>query len=206
MSTRGAFSQTRSYKPPLTQQAHNPPALGSREAKDEFLAAMVEQGGVLKACKEIGISHMAFFRQCLREPGWRAEVDAHQEAARIARANRMLLETDAHIGAHLRDGWEYVRDEETGELVLDDDFEPVKRSVLSVKSLVDIRKEARADITGDNGKIQVAIQNTQNVAVEAPKRPRLVSPGAGQPASPRLSMNPDVVDAEIVAESDQEQP
>ena len=110
-------------------------------------------------------------------------------------AEEQLTKVRGHIDSHLDHGWEYERDAD-GNLVLDDEFEPVRsRSLITVKSLVDLARESRHAIEGEAPAVQVNNVNSASVR-SVQTAPRTVSPGR--------SVLDEIEDAEIVSEEPEE--
>ena len=181
-------------QPPRQVQAGNAPILGERAVQEEFILAMEREGGYLKACRALGISHMAVARQRVRDPLFAAEVELALEEMRTRQAEAVIDLAREHIRSHLDgpDAWEYERDPETGDLVLDDDLEPVRRSRVPMKSAVEAHREMRATIDRGEG-LQVQVNNVAQAAARAEADAR-----AHAPAERPVLVDPSAEDAEVL--------
>jgi hypothetical protein len=188
-------SATAISMPPKEVQPKNLPILREEDRRQDLFDALENADGVLtRACRDMGISFMALHRERIRDVDFARQVDLAVHEIRIRRSEQILAEADRHINSHLVNGWEYDRDELTGEVLLDHDFNPKRRSLVPIKSVVDARREMRSGIDGpERTNLTVnSVSNTQ-VSMDAPSRPRLVRP--------EPSVSEDILDAEIVTES-----
>ncbi len=183
-------------QPPSVRQPGNAPIMEDRAVQEEFLTEMDRLGGYLRACRQLGISHMAVARQRVREPAFDAEVRMALDKMRTRLAEETMELARLHVNSHLSGpgAWDVEVDPDTGEVVLDDDFEPVRRSRLSMRSAVEAHREMRATIDRGDGPT-IAIQNVNEVVAQVPSSaPRLIRPGS--------SVDLDSIeDAEIIEET-----
>ncbi|MBY6153392.1 helix-turn-helix domain-containing protein [Vannielia litorea] len=201
-----ADARDRLKEAPLQIQAGNVPVLAEPNIVDSFLTALAKhEGNLSKACNDVGLSRSTVYRYMASENVFREKIGVVQALAIQGRAHELLDGVNDHLRAHLRDGWEYVTDEDgnpvyerdaKGNLVLDDDLEaiPMRRSVVSIKSLEGLHRELRHTAQGEPG-TAVAIQNINQAEARATvqasrSRPRLVR----EPVSSAV-----VEDAEIIA-------
>lgn len=202
-------ARDRMREPPLQVQAGNLPVLAEPNIVDSFLTALAKhEGNLSKACNEIGLSRSTVYRFMASENVFREKIGVVQALAIQGRAHELLDGVNDHLRAHLRDGWEYVRDEDgnlvyetdaAGNLILDDDLEkiPMMRSVVSIKSLEGLHRELRHTAQGEPG-TAVAIQNINQAEAQAAS----VGPSYAPRAVPQTaSVLDDVIDAEVITET-----
>lgn len=187
-------SATAIMQPPKARQEGNASVMSFEDMRDELFEELDRQGGVItRACRELGVSFHAVHRERIRDAQFAAELAVRIDDARRNRAMEMVDLADWHVRSHLEQSLEPLLDDK-GQVVLDDDFEPVMVSRLPLKGVIDARREYRQQLDGGEG-TNIAIKNVNEavVAQVPPTAPRLVRP--------EFSVNRDnVVDAEIVEE------
>jgi|GEM_PF-3782192 len=142
--------------------------------KSDFLSALGETGSVVEACRRVGVNRATAYNW-RREPGfsqlWEEALLIRREALR----DDLLFKADVATGRVVE---EPLHDVETGELVLDDEFEPV-----TVRRLVDydsqiFRAMLNKFVRSEDGVPSTSVSINNLIAVDAPSRPRLVTPDA----------------------------
>ncbi|MXQ07890.1 hypothetical protein GQ651_08530 [Alphaproteobacteria bacterium GH1-50] len=164
-------------QPPKERQAGNASVMSFEDMREELFEELDRQGGVItRACRELGVSFHAVHRERIRDARFAAELAARIDDARRNRAMEMVDLADRHVRSHLERNLEPLIDDD-GNLVLDDDFEPVMVSRLPLKGVIDARREYRQQLDGGEG-TSIAIQNVNEavVAQVPPTAPRLVRP------------------------------
>ncbi len=201
-----ADARDRMKEAPLQVQAGNVPVLAEPNIVDSFLTALaMHEGNLSKACAAIGLSRHTVYRFMASENLFREKIGVVQALAIQGRAHELLDGVNDHLRAHLRDGWEYVRDEDgnqvyetnpDGTYQLDDDLEkiPMKRSVVSIKSLEGLHRELRHTAQGEPG-TAIAIQNISQAEAQA----SAVGPDTAPRVVPqsRSVLDEDILDAEF---------
>lgn len=166
-------------QPPKEQQPSNASIMSFAEMRESLFDALDANAGIItKACREIGVSFHAVHRERLRDPLFRDELALRIEEARNNHAAEMMALADRHVQSHLQQSLVPLTDED-GAFVLDDDFEPIMVSEISLKSAVEARREYRTQLQGGEGtniNVQnVAAAHAANDTDSAPvKRPRLI--------------------------------
>ena len=206
-------SATAISMPPKEVQLKNLPILRDPSSRQDLFDALEKADGVLtRACRNMGISFMALHRERIRDGNFARQVDLAVHEIRIRRSEKILAEADLHIESHLEHGWEYIRDEVSGRILLDDDFNPKRRSQIPIKSAVEARREMRSDIDGpQRTNLTVNSSGITQVNVEAPSRPKLVRPAPSADeaiidikintgSSGDRATSDDIIEGEIMAE------
>ncbi|MEM0961683.1 MAG: hypothetical protein AAGK21_03955 [Bacteroidota bacterium] len=176
------------------------PALADEHVRRGFLVALAETGVIRRACDAVGINHLTYYRHKLRDPAFGELVDGAVREHQRQRSAGILDMVQDHVTSHLEHSWEYERDE-SGELMLDNEFELVRRSTISVRSLTELSREARAGAGDkDGGGVTVSTNVATTASAVATAGPEPVLRGA------RLVhddfFGDDAVDAEFVVVAD----
>lgn len=129
-----------------------------KEGVDRFFDVLAAAGNVSEATRAIGVSRQWAYDMRHRNARFRERWDAVAEGRRAV----LQMKVDAHIESHLDHDWTYLRDGD-GELVLDEDFEPVRVSAIPARDLPALRRALGGEAP------TVAIQN--NVQVDQGPRP-----------------------------------
>lgn len=127
-----------------------PPAvLDDEHNEDEFFQAIEDNKGSLSAAaRSIGLSRDVVYKRMRRLPEFGLRVDAAQRSARRRRSSSLHSKAQDHLESVL-DHSRHPLVDENGDPILDDDFEQVMVSTLSVKSIVDVLKETRQAVEGE---------------------------------------------------------
>ena len=125
--------------------------LSNQDIANTFLNTLVEaEGNISKACEVAGISRSLVYRERSRSKEFSMRMEQAQLFGARERAHRLARKADEHIEMHLDTGWEYQTDE-NGEYVLDDNFERIKVSSVSLRDLTNARREMRSSVDGSGG-------------------------------------------------------
>lgn len=147
-----------------------------------FLEALAATGNVTEAARSIGVTrHWAY------QLKWRDEAFARDwKVALDHRRQHLVAGIDAHIESHIEHDWEPKLDAqgnvvhrrgEDGELLLDDDLEPipVMVSTIGLSALTQGRRSLTQ--TDASNVTNVAVQTNFSLEEQTPRtRPRLVMP------------------------------
>ena len=125
---------------------------------DRFFDVLEATGNVSQATRAISVTRQWAYAQRWRNAAFRERWDQVQQGRRAV----LQMKVDAHIESHLDHDWEYLLDG-NGDPVLDDDFEPVRVSSISVRDLPALRRALHDEAPS------VAIQNNVTLA-EEPRR------------------------------------
>ena len=179
---------------------------GSPELKRAFLDRLVERGNVMAVCAQLGLPRPDVYYWKHRDTefarAWDLAMAIHQD-----KLTQDVIDTAWAVGVGR---WVEATDPETGEPILDDDFERVM--VLDVSG-VDPRIlskliDKRVPSVDGPGQTSVTVNNTTTVN-ELPRRPRLVGGSAGSQdrsvvASKTSGGRSGIEDAEVVQGTTQE--
>lgn len=145
------------------------------DAKHAFLERLAAGRPVVEICRELGLNRASMYHARGADPEFG---QAWEDCLRV----RMDAVRDEVVQKVLAASGEIVRvpllHPETGDPVLDDDFEPVV-----VERLVDYDRELTKAlfnkvVPSADGRPGPSVSVSNVVSVEAPPRPRLVDPGA----------------------------
>jgi len=132
---------------------------------DVFISTLEQGANVSDACRAVGLSRVAMYTRRERCPVLADRWERAISRASRERAVRLLTMADEHMAGQLDMGWEYVTDPVTGDPVLDDDFEPVRRSNIAPRDLAAMRREARSTLDGPDG----GTQNNIQISLDTPR-------------------------------------
>ena len=159
------------------------------DLKRTFLERLVETGNVMAATAQLGLPRTSVYYWKHRDAdfrrAWDLAMEVHQE-----QLTQDVLDTARALGLGR---WVQATDPETGEPLLDDEFEPVM--VLDVSG-VDARilsKLIDKRVPSVDGPATTSV-NVSTTVHAPPRRPKLVRPSAAE----------DVVDAEPITEATEE--
>ncbi len=146
-----------------------PPAvLDDQHNEDLFLQALEEnEGNLSAAARSIGLSRDVIYRRIRRLPEFGLRVDTTQRSARRRRSSSLHSKAQDHLQSLLDHSLHPLVDE-LGEPVLDEHFEQVVVSTLSVKSIVDVLKETRQAVDGESPLVALQVNGGPGSNGDAP--------------------------------------
>lgn len=176
------------------------------EKGDEFLLYLRQFGHITYAANMTGLTRRTFYDRRAKHPDF-AEAWDEALAAFEEELTMRVVQTALEMGTGK---WVQCLDPETGELELDDDFEPVYRfETASVDPRV-LNKLLSLRMSSVDGPAQtnVQINNSTSVQTSLPAKPKLVQPEGAvrrpvviETASDKRH---DTIDAEVVQGTPQE--
>lgn len=139
--------------------------------REGFVCLLAETGNVSAAARALGINRMTAY-------GWRDDPDFAMRwdfALDVARQGlrERVVDTACAMGVGR---WVPARDPATGEVVLDDDFEPVMRLETGHVDARVLMKLMDKTMRSEDGGQVAAVQVNNHVHAAAPPAPRLVIP------------------------------
>lgn len=153
----------------ISMRQHGPPAvLDDEHNEDQFFQAIEDyKGNLSAAARAIGLSRDAVYKRMRRLPEFGLRVDAAQRSARRRRSSSLHSKAQDHLQS-LLDHSRHPLLTEQGEPVLDEDFEQVMVSTLSVKSIVDVLKETRQAVEGESPLVALQVNGGSGSHSDAP--------------------------------------
>lgn len=115
------------------------PALIPDDLNEQFLRLLSISGQVNWSAQQVGVTKRTMYKRRARDPRFAREWDLALKQATEDRAAAILAGVDDHIASHLRTRLVPLRDE-NGDPVLDDEFEQVYVSSISVRDLASMRR------------------------------------------------------------------
>lgn len=139
--------------------------------RDEFVELLAETGNVSEAARRLAIYRMTPYAW-REDPAYAASWDAALEVARQGLRER-VVETACAMGVGR---WAQAVDPETGEPLLDDDFEPVVRFETGHVDARVLMKMMDKLMRSEDGPAVAAVHVNNHVGADLPPAPRLVTP------------------------------
>ena len=144
------------------------------EQKRTFLTVLTETGMTLGAIIASGAGSAAIYLERARDPAF-AELWAMIDEAAMDRLRHVLM--DRALVACGQVVEVDAKDPDTDEIMLDDDFQPIKvKRLLHSNSTVMAKLIEKMIPSADKAAPITAIQINNNLGTELPARPRLVNP------------------------------
>ncbi|MBT9244919.1 hypothetical protein KM031_02095 [Gemmobacter fulvus] len=145
------------------------------DQKRTFLQVLTETGMTAEAILASGAASSAIYLERTRDPAF-AELWAMIDEAAMDRLRHVLM--DRALVACGQVVEVDAKDPDTGELMLNDDFQPVRvKRLVHSNSAVMTKLIEKMIPSADKAAPMAAIQINNNVGTELPPRPRLVIPG-----------------------------
>lgn len=145
------------------------------DQKRTFLQVLTETGMTAEAILASGAASSAIYLERTRDPAF-AELWAMIDEAAMDRLRHVLM--DRALVACGQVVEVDAKDPDTGELMLNDDFQPVRvKRLIHSNSSVMTKLIEKMIPSADKTAPMAAIQINNNVGTQLPPRPRLVIPG-----------------------------
>lgn len=145
--------------------------------QERFLDVLAETGNVLEACRILGMNRSTMYHRKAGDPEFAAKWDfALQMNVDHLRQVVVRTVTDLMpvvIRVPLKD--------RNGEVVLDDDFEPIMVPMPAGGDMELLRSVASRAVFPENRNTNVQVNNSTTVNAALPKRPKLVQGSAVRP-------------------------
>lgn len=109
------------------------------DLNSQFLRLLSIAGNVKWACEQVGINKATMYERRRRDPAFARDWDMAVKQATEDRAAAILAGVDDHIVSHLRTQLVPLTDAD-GNPVVDEDFEPVYVSTISLRDLASMRR------------------------------------------------------------------
>lgn len=145
------------------------------DQKRTFLQVLTETGMTAEAIHASGAASSSIYLERTRDPAF-AELWAMIDEAAMDRLRHVLM--DRALVACGQVVEMDAKDPDTGELILDDEFQPMRvKRLIHSNSAVMTKLIEKMIPSADKAPPMAAIQINNNVGTELPPRPRLVIPG-----------------------------
>lgn len=145
------------------------------DQKRTFLQVLTETGMTAEAIQASGAASSAIYLERTRDPAF-AELWTMIDEASMDRLRHVLM--DRALVACGQVVEMDARDPDTGEFMLDDDFQPIRvKRLIHSNSAVMTKLIEKMIPSADKAAPMAAIQINNTVGQELPPRPRLITPG-----------------------------
>jgi len=138
----------------------------AKSLEDKFLNAVIATGSISDAARLTGTHRNTWYQHATNYPAFRAKWDVALEEARRALSQELVDKAMAATGEIVT---EYVTDPITGDIVLDDDFEPIiKKRLVGYDGQI-LKTMINKFVRSSDDAPSVTIQNNTQINHEAPK-------------------------------------